>query len=191
MEGLSNSKVLIITGFGWIWYRRFYRVKPHFWTWSTLDYHVMLLQMNNTLTRWCFFRYELGPGLYLGWAAGALAILGGGILCTSFKSQDLLNTVSLLPETDHRNSTQVMTFFILSLSQGSQITNYSSSQPQKIYKQAPSENSTSKAYVWASYFSFQLFVPGYMYFFSTCILEVNELSLFNWLNVHDSSVLIS
>lgn len=67
-------------------------------------------------------KYELGPGLYLGWAAAALAILGGGILCTSFKS-------SRPPQTRAHNY------------------NYSSSQPQKIYTSAPSDNSTSKAYV--------------------------------------------
>ncbi|XP_050985051.1 claudin 15-like b isoform X1 [Labeo rohita] len=65
-------------------------------------------------------RYELGVGLYLGWAAGALAILGGGILCTSFKSSG---------------------------SAKSRNYNYTASQPQKIYKSPPSENSASKAYV--------------------------------------------
>ncbi|XP_016428750.1 claudin-9-like [Sinocyclocheilus rhinocerous] len=77
----------------------------------------------NTLTCGCF-RYELGAGLYLGWAAAALAILGGGILCTSFKSSRPAKT------------------------RGHDY-NYSSSQPQKkIYRSAPaSENSTSKAYV--------------------------------------------
>ncbi|XP_073673950.1 claudin-10-like [Garra rufa] len=67
-------------------------------------------------------KYELGVGLYLGWAAGALAILGGGILCTSFKS-------SKPPKTRGPNY------------------NYTASQPQKIYKSPPSENSASKAYV--------------------------------------------
>ncbi|CAM4549070.1 unnamed protein product [Leuciscus chuanchicus] len=66
-------------------------------------------------------KYELGVGLYLGWAAGSLAILGGGILCTSFKSS--------APQTR------------------AQSYNYSASQPQKIYKSAPSENTLSKAYV--------------------------------------------
>ncbi|KAG1932713.1 claudin 15-like b isoform X1 [Pimephales promelas] len=64
-------------------------------------------------------KYELGVGLYLGWAAGSLAILGGGILCTSFKSS--------APEQTRYN--------------------YSGSQPQKIYRSAPSENTLSKAYV--------------------------------------------
>uniref|UniRef100_A0A8C1RCP6 Claudin n=1 Tax=Cyprinus carpio TaxID=7962 RepID=A0A8C1RCP6_CYPCA len=68
-------------------------------------------------------KYELGAGLYLGWAAAALAILGGAILCTSFKSSRPAQT------------------------RGHDY-NYSSSQPQKIYRPAPaSENSTSKAYV--------------------------------------------
>ncbi|XP_067221050.1 claudin 15-like b isoform X2 [Chanodichthys erythropterus] len=67
-------------------------------------------------------KYELGAGLYLGWAAGALAILGGGILCTSFKSS--------APAQTRGHS-----------------YNYTASQPQKIYRSAPSENSTSKAYV--------------------------------------------
>ncbi|XP_043114275.1 claudin 15-like b isoform X2 [Puntigrus tetrazona] len=66
-------------------------------------------------------KYELGAGLYLGWAAGALAILGGGILCTAFKSSRPAQTRS-------------------------QNYNYSS-QPQKIYRPAPTENSASKAYV--------------------------------------------
>ncbi|XP_056098948.1 claudin 15-like b isoform X1 [Rhinichthys klamathensis goyatoka] len=67
-------------------------------------------------------KYELGVGLYLGWAAGALAILGGGILCTSFKSSAPAQTRA-------------------------QSYNYSASQPQKIYRSAPSENTLSKAYV--------------------------------------------
>uniref|UniRef100_A0A672SRF1 Claudin-15-like n=1 Tax=Sinocyclocheilus grahami TaxID=75366 RepID=A0A672SRF1_SINGR len=67
-------------------------------------------------------KYELGAGLYLGWAAAALAILGGAILCTSFKS-------SRPAKTRGHNY------------------NYSASQPQKIYRSAPSENSVSKAYV--------------------------------------------
>ncbi|XP_048015645.1 claudin 15-like b isoform X2 [Megalobrama amblycephala] len=67
-------------------------------------------------------KYELGAGLYLGWAAGALAILGGGILCTSFKSS--------APAQTRGHS-----------------YNYTASQPQKIYRSAPSDNSTSKAYV--------------------------------------------
>uniref|UniRef100_A0A8C2C7E4 Claudin n=1 Tax=Cyprinus carpio TaxID=7962 RepID=A0A8C2C7E4_CYPCA len=67
-------------------------------------------------------KYELGAGLYLGWAAAALDILGGAILCTSFKSSRPAKTRSLN-------------------------YNYSASQPQKIYRSAPSENSVSKAYV--------------------------------------------
>ncbi|XP_067307488.1 claudin 15-like b [Pseudorasbora parva] len=68
-------------------------------------------------------KYELGTGLYLGWAAGALAILGGGILCTSFKRSAPAQTRA-------------------------QSYNYSASQPQKIYRSAPaSENTFSKAYV--------------------------------------------
>ncbi|XP_026082807.1 claudin-15-like isoform X2 [Carassius auratus] len=67
-------------------------------------------------------KYELGAGLYLGWAAAALEIIGGAILCTSFKSSRPAQTRSLN-------------------------YNYIASQPQKIYRSAPSENSVSKAYV--------------------------------------------
>ncbi|XP_052471747.1 claudin 15-like b isoform X1 [Carassius gibelio] len=67
-------------------------------------------------------KYELGAGLYLGWAAAALGIIGGAILCTSFKSSRPAQTRSLN-------------------------YNYIASQPQKIYRSAPSENSVSKAYV--------------------------------------------
>ncbi|XP_051717869.1 claudin 15-like b isoform X2 [Ctenopharyngodon idella] len=67
-------------------------------------------------------KYELGAGLYLGWAAGALDILGGGVLCSSFKSSSPAQT---------RGHSY----------------NYTASQPQKIYRSAPSDNSTSKAYV--------------------------------------------
>ncbi|TRY83661.1 hypothetical protein DNTS_027959 [Danionella cerebrum] len=67
-------------------------------------------------------RYELGTGLYLGWAAAALCILGGGTLCTSFKSSSSAYTRGVS-------------------------YNYSTAQPQKIYRSAPSENSSSKAYV--------------------------------------------
>ncbi|XP_052432321.1 claudin-15-like isoform X1 [Carassius gibelio] len=68
-------------------------------------------------------KYELGAGLYLGWAAATMAILGGGILCSSFKSSRPAQTRGH----DYK---------------------YSSTQPQKIYMPAPaSENSASKAYV--------------------------------------------
>ncbi|XP_041849507.1 claudin 15-like a [Melanotaenia boesemani] len=30
-------------------------------------------------------RFELGTGLYIGWAGAALSILGGGLICTAFK----------------------------------------------------------------------------------------------------------
>ncbi|XP_056330432.1 claudin 15-like b isoform X1 [Danio aesculapii] len=67
-------------------------------------------------------KYELGAGLYLGWAAAALCILGGGTLCTSFKSPSSAQT------------------------RGPGY-NYSAAQPQKIYRSAPSDNSITKAYV--------------------------------------------
>ncbi|XP_017214719.2 claudin 15-like b isoform X2 [Danio rerio] len=67
-------------------------------------------------------KYELGAGLYLGWAAAALCILGGGTLCTSFKGSSPAQT------------------------RGPGY-NYSAAQPQKIYRSAPSDNSITKAYV--------------------------------------------
>ncbi|KAI7800998.1 claudin 15-like b isoform X1 [Triplophysa rosa] len=68
-------------------------------------------------------KFELGTGLYLGWAAAALVMLGGGFLCTSCKSNPA----------------------------PAQTRGYSynyTSQPQKIYRtEAPSDYSSSKAYV--------------------------------------------
>ncbi|XP_055053507.1 claudin 15-like b isoform X2 [Misgurnus anguillicaudatus] len=68
-------------------------------------------------------RFELGSGLYMGWAAAALVILGGGLLCTSCKTNPA----------------------------PAQTRGYSynyTSQPQKIYRtDAPSDHSSSKAYV--------------------------------------------
>ncbi|XP_056613635.1 claudin 15-like b isoform X2 [Triplophysa dalaica] len=68
-------------------------------------------------------KFELGTGLYLGWAAAALVMLGGGFLCTSCKSNPA----------------------------PAQTRGYSynyTSQPQKIYTtEAPSDYSSSKAYV--------------------------------------------
>ncbi|KAA0702400.1 Claudin-15 [Triplophysa tibetana] len=68
-------------------------------------------------------KFELGTGLYLGWAAAALVILGGGFLCTSCKSNP--------------GPAQTRGYSY----------NYTS-QPQKIYTtEAPSDYSSSKAYV--------------------------------------------
>ncbi|XP_051522334.1 claudin-15-like [Myxocyprinus asiaticus] len=67
-------------------------------------------------------RYELGTGLYLGWSAGGLVLLGGVFLCTSFKTS--------------QSPAQSRGY------------NYSTTQPQKIYRtDAPSENISSKAYI--------------------------------------------
>ncbi|XP_066535424.1 claudin 15-like b [Hoplias malabaricus] len=68
-------------------------------------------------------KFELGIGLYLGWAAAVLVILGGSMLCGSFKRA-----------TAPKNT-------------GSYNYNYSG-QGQKIYKAAPTaESGSSKAYV--------------------------------------------
>ncbi|XP_065136458.1 claudin 15-like b [Paramisgurnus dabryanus] len=68
-------------------------------------------------------RFELGSGLYMGWAAATLVILGGGLLCTSCKTNPA------------PAQTQGYSY------------NYTS-QPQKIYRtDASSDKSSSKAYV--------------------------------------------
>ncbi|XP_036414103.1 claudin 15-like b isoform X1 [Colossoma macropomum] len=68
-------------------------------------------------------KFELGTGLYLGWAAAVLVILGGAMLCGSFR----------------RASSQT--------NSGAYSYNYSG-QGQKIYKAAPTADSgSSKAYV--------------------------------------------
>ncbi|XP_037402247.1 claudin 15-like b isoform X2 [Pygocentrus nattereri] len=67
-------------------------------------------------------KFELGTGLYLGWAAAVLVILGGAMLCGSFR----------------RTSASTNTGYSY---------NYSG-QGQKIYKAAPTADSgSSKAYV--------------------------------------------
>ncbi|XP_041920709.1 claudin 15-like b isoform X2 [Alosa sapidissima] len=70
-------------------------------------------------------KFELGAGLYMGWGAAALAILGGGLLCCSCKMG-----TSALP-------------------QGGYTYNYSAQGPTKtIYRTAPmSESGSAKAYV--------------------------------------------
>ncbi|XP_072247958.1 claudin-19-like [Leuresthes tenuis] len=69
-------------------------------------------------------RFELGTGLYLGWGASCLAILGGSMLCCSCRRS------SSAPAARH-------------------FSYYSTtSQPQSIYRAAPSTDSGScKAYV--------------------------------------------
>ncbi|XP_072546882.1 claudin 15-like b isoform X2 [Salminus brasiliensis] len=68
-------------------------------------------------------KFELGAGLYLGWAAAVLVILGGGMLCGSFRRAS--------PSTNARAYSY----------------NYSG-QGQKIYKATPTvESGSSKAYV--------------------------------------------
>ncbi|KAM4566540.1 claudin-1-like [Odontesthes bonariensis] len=69
-------------------------------------------------------RFELGTGLYLGWGASCLAILGGSMLCCSCRWS------SSAPAARH-------------------LSYYSTtSQPQTIYRAAPSSTSSScKAYV--------------------------------------------
>ncbi|KAG9265236.1 claudin 15-like b isoform X2 [Astyanax mexicanus] len=68
-------------------------------------------------------RFELGVGLYLGWAAAVLVILGGGMLCGSYRRAS--------PRTNA----------------GAYSYNYSG-QGQKIYKATPTtESGSSKAYV--------------------------------------------
>ncbi|XP_030634664.1 claudin 15-like b isoform X1 [Chanos chanos] len=70
-------------------------------------------------------KFELGAGLYLGWAAAALAILGGGMLCSSCKT-----STSGSPR-------------------GNYTYNYTATaQDQKIYRTPPSSAAgSSKAYV--------------------------------------------
>ncbi|XP_051966699.1 claudin-15-like [Xyrauchen texanus] len=69
-------------------------------------------------------KFELGTGLYLGWSAAALVLLGGGLLCTSCKTSP--------------SPAQTWGYNY----------NYSTTQPQKIYRtDAPSENNSSKVYV--------------------------------------------
>uniref|UniRef100_A0A3P8RZT0 Claudin n=1 Tax=Amphiprion percula TaxID=161767 RepID=A0A3P8RZT0_AMPPE len=65
-------------------------------------------------------RFELGTGLYLGWAGSSLAILGGALLCTACKRA----------------------------SPGGQKGGYYGNQPQKVYKATPkSDQDSSRAYV--------------------------------------------
>ncbi|XP_012693385.1 claudin 15-like b isoform X1 [Clupea harengus] len=70
-------------------------------------------------------KFELGAGLYMGWGAAALAILGGAMLCSSCKMG-----TSGMPQGGYRY-------------------NYSAQGPEKtIYRTAPvSESGTLKAYV--------------------------------------------
>ncbi|XP_071769973.1 claudin 15-like b [Centroberyx gerrardi] len=70
-------------------------------------------------------RFELGTGLYLGWAAACLAILGGSLLCCSCRRGPAAPPA------------------------GQYSYNYSTTgQGQKIYRAAPvSESGSSKAYV--------------------------------------------
>ncbi|XP_076832841.1 claudin 15-like b isoform X2 [Brachyhypopomus gauderio] len=69
-------------------------------------------------------KFELGTGLYLGWAAAALVILGGGTLCGSFR------------RATGPGNTRAYTY------------NYTAGQGHQIYKTPPaSENTSSKAYV--------------------------------------------
>ncbi|XP_049926689.1 claudin-1-like [Epinephelus moara] len=71
-------------------------------------------------------RFELGTGLYLGWGASCLAILGGSMLCCSCKK------TSLAPPAARQFSYNFTT----------------TSRGQNIYRAAPaSDNSSSKAYV--------------------------------------------
>ncbi|XP_068560219.1 claudin 15-like b [Cebidichthys violaceus] len=70
-------------------------------------------------------RFELGTGLYLGWSASCLAILGGSLLCCSCR------------RTSSAASARQFSYNFSSTSEG-----------QKIYRAAPaSDNSSSKAYV--------------------------------------------
>ncbi|KAK2913132.1 claudin-1-like [Channa argus] len=70
-------------------------------------------------------RFELGTGLYLGWAASGLALLGGSILCCSCR------------KASHAPPARQFTY------------NYSTTSPgPSIYRAAPaSDNISSKAYV--------------------------------------------
>ncbi|XP_068173990.1 claudin-1-like [Antennarius striatus] len=69
-------------------------------------------------------RYELGTGLYLGWAASCLAILGGSMLCCSYKKTP-------------PSPTGQFSYKFTKTSQG-----------QSIYRAAPvSDGGSSKAYV--------------------------------------------
>ncbi|KAL7400581.1 hypothetical protein ABVT39_014393 [Epinephelus coioides] len=71
-------------------------------------------------------RFELGTGLYLGWGASCLAILGGSMLCCSCKK------TSPAPPAARQFSYNFTT----------------TSRGQNIYRAAPaSDNSSSKAYV--------------------------------------------
>ncbi|XP_041664227.1 claudin-1-like isoform X2 [Cheilinus undulatus] len=70
-------------------------------------------------------RFELGTGLYLGWAASCLAVLGGSMLCCSYKK---------MPSTP---PSRQFSYNFTTTSQG-----------QSIYRAAPaSDSSISKAYV--------------------------------------------
>lgn len=70
-------------------------------------------------------RFELGTGLYLGWAASCLAVLGGSMLCCSYRK---------MPSTP---PSRQFSYNFTKTSQG-----------QNIYRAAPaSDSSSSKAYV--------------------------------------------
>nr|XP_020478365.1 claudin-1 [Monopterus albus] len=69
-------------------------------------------------------RFELGTGLYLGWAASSLAILGGSLLCCSCR------------KTSPAPAAWRFSYNLSTTSQG-----------QNIYRAAPASDSSSKAYV--------------------------------------------
>uniref|UniRef100_A0A8C2X1K7 Claudin n=1 Tax=Cyclopterus lumpus TaxID=8103 RepID=A0A8C2X1K7_CYCLU len=66
-------------------------------------------------------RFELGTGLYLGWAASFLAVLGGSLLCCSCRKSPSA------PQFSYNFS--------------------STSEGQKIYRAAPASDSSCRAYV--------------------------------------------
>ncbi|XP_028429866.1 claudin-1 [Perca flavescens] len=85
-------------------------------------------------------RFELGTGLYLGWAASCLAILGGSMLCCSCRK-----TAPPARQFSYKLSTtsqgqKICVQFSYKLS--------TTSQGQKIYRAAPaSDSDIAKAYV--------------------------------------------
>ncbi|XP_042270342.1 claudin-1-like isoform X2 [Thunnus maccoyii] len=84
----------------------------------------VMMVMMMVVVWFSFCRFELGTGLYLGWGASCLAILGGSMLCCSCRRSS--------PAPPARQFSY----------------NYSSSRGQSIYRAAPaSDNSSSKAYV--------------------------------------------